>query len=111
MADEVSSSKAFYQMQYQECQLGLEKLLGERHQLRANLYDTYRYPIVVLALFHQSKTVKCITVFTLITETGKNKRFFSVRHIQYNSIRIFAVRKVLYFHRSIDLVSNSIHLP
>ncbi|KAL4220182.1 DASH complex subunit Hsk3 like [Mactra antiquata] len=42
MADELASSKAFYTMQFQESQLALEKMLNERHQIRANLYDTYR---------------------------------------------------------------------
>jgi len=42
MADELGSSKAFFAMQLHECQLAIEKLLSERHQLRASLYDTYR---------------------------------------------------------------------
>ncbi|XP_052215710.1 golgin-45-like isoform X2 [Dreissena polymorpha] len=42
MADELASSKAFYVMQLRECQSAIEKLLSERHQLRANLYDSYR---------------------------------------------------------------------
>ncbi|XP_053404161.1 golgin-45-like [Mercenaria mercenaria] len=42
MADELASSKAFYSTQFQECQMAIQKLLNERHQLRANLYDTYR---------------------------------------------------------------------
>lgn len=42
MTDELASSKAFYMMQFQECQMAVQKLLNERHQLRANLYDTYR---------------------------------------------------------------------
>ncbi|WAR28761.1 ESTD-like protein [Mya arenaria] len=42
MSDEVAASKAFYATQLHECQIAIEKLLNERHQLRANLYDTYR---------------------------------------------------------------------
>lgn len=42
MADELASSKAFYCGQFHECQMAIEKLLSERHQLRTSLYDTYR---------------------------------------------------------------------
>ncbi|XP_060573481.1 golgin-45-like [Ruditapes philippinarum] len=42
MADELASSKAFYSSQFEECQIAIQKLLNERHQLRTNLYDTYR---------------------------------------------------------------------
>lgn len=42
MADELASSKAFYTSQFQECQMAIQKLLNDRHQLRTNLYDTYR---------------------------------------------------------------------
>lgn len=42
MSDELASAKAFYTMQYQECQMALQQLLNERHELRANLFETYR---------------------------------------------------------------------
>lgn len=42
MTDELASAKAFYTMQYQECQAALQQLLHERHELRANLFETYR---------------------------------------------------------------------
>lgn len=42
MTDELASAKAFYTMQYHECQVALQQLLNERHELRANLFETYR---------------------------------------------------------------------
>lgn len=42
MTDELASAKAFYTMQYQECQVAMQQLLHERHELRANLFETYR---------------------------------------------------------------------
>lgn len=42
MSDELASSKVFYIMQFQECQMALQQLLSERLELREYLYNTCR---------------------------------------------------------------------